>query len=367
MLLQSSVQLRTSKGLIHENTTRVDERTGRGSTALAQQSSNLTNPNVLALGSGFINRSYYQPVPEDTIDTSGQVLLFWPVGSSKRIMDLVTTNINHVHKELAKADIFFVHYDLQQAAWLTKDSDWYHKHIAFSVSQKGYKFQLTRSLIFGKDSVVSADSYNWIWTLDEDIDFHAMNLPRMFAIADLSGALITIPAFTQAQDANKRDSTLDYPIQEPRKQCQYRYTPFVEVMFPLIRPIVLRMITEECENCIHDHSFWGLDCVWCAWSAKQMGSPNKTACAIIDETPALHMNYKTMGTKYGGTGGAENRTFLDMALKDRDDVKAHHPDEFVDMKTDSWEHCVKSEAERHQEEDAVAIDGLSETLSSLWR
>lgn len=292
--------------------------------------------------SGFTN--YYQAAPQKATDSSARVLLFWPVGSSHRAMNLVKENVDHVHEQLTNADVFFVHYDLNKAAWLASNASWYEQNIAFSVEREGYKYQLLRALLFEEESVATPDLYSWVWCLDEDIDFHTMHLPRMFAIADSTGALITIPAFTQEEDEDHRDVDLDYPIQEPRAQCQYRYTPFVEVIFPLIRPIVLKLVLLECEHCVHENSFWGLDCVWCEWSANRLGSPSDTACAIIDETPAKHMNFKTMSSKYAGSAHSENQTFLDRGIQDREDVRKHHTDEYVDMKNkqDRWSYCVKS-------------------------
>lgn len=338
MLLQKSLHvMHGHQGRIKENSTSLNKA---GLNFRNEKSSSLLHHNATPSRSSFT--TYYQVAPKEFTDSSAQVLLFWPIGSSDRIMKLVKANIDHVHKQLTKADVFFVHYDLQKGKWLANDRSWYKQHVTFSVERKGYKFQLLRALIF-EELKTTPDLYSWIWCLDEDIKLVNVDLPRMFAIADTTGALITIPAFTQAEDDSHRDTKLDYPIQEPRGRCQYRYTPFVEVMFPLIRPIVLKLLLFECEHCVHEKSFWGLDCVWCKWSANRLGSSTDTACAIIDETPALHMNFKTMPSKYGTTPGhaVESRTFLDMALGDRQDVRDHHEQDWVDKDEEMWSHCVR--------------------------
>eukprot|EP00415_Alexandrium_ostenfeldii_P003010 UN3010 len=82
-------------------------------------------------------------------------------------------------------------------------------------------------------------------------------------------------------------------FQLPSRNCQYRYTNFVEVSFVIIKPAALRQVLGGCEKCLpHRDSTWGLNRVWCGVAAGNLTTFEKS-CAIIDATPIFHYNFRT--------------------------------------------------------------------------
>mmetsp|Transcript_116043 Transcript_116043/g.308666 ORF Transcript_116043/g.308666 Transcript_116043/m.308666 type:complete len:532 (-) Transcript_116043:56-1651(-) len=83
-------------------------------------------------------------------------------------------------------------------------------------------------------------------------------------------------------------------LQAPVPSCSYRYTNFVEVSFPLMKPKAFYKVLGDCPFCLQRRgSIWGLDRVWCSMSADISGAANRS-CAILDQSPVVHMNYKTL-------------------------------------------------------------------------
>jgi len=266
------------------------------------------------------------------------VLIFWAVGAEKRVIDLVKNNVAHLRATFdCQVDVFLAHYDLKKQDWVDRDPVWYHENVQFSAVRKGYKFQLMQGLLTQK-AHFDLSPYTWVWALDEDVDFTNTDLNEMLRLADSSGALLALPAFTEL-GSTAAERELDYPMQAPRPSCQYRYTPVVEVIFPLIRAAALVPILTECEHCIHERSTWGLDRVWCSWAARYLGQDHATSCAVLDATPVLHRNFKTLTAKYAGTTPAAvnpaspvipvNPQFMATAKADYDDVEKLHPDDFI--------------------------------------
>lgn len=266
------------------------------------------------------------------------VLIFWAVGAEKRVIDLVKNNVAHLRATFdCRVDVMMAHYDLKKQDWVDQDPVWYHENVQFSAVRKGYKFQLMQGLLT-KAAHFDLSPYTWVWALDEDVDFTNTDLNEMLRLADSSGALLALPAFTEL-GATAAERELDYPMQSPRPSCQYRYTPVVEVIFPLIRAAALEPILTDCEHCIHGKSTWGLDRVWCSWAARYLNQNRATSCAVLDATPVLHRNFKTLTAKYQGTNSAAtnpdnpvipvNPQFLATAKDDYDDVEKLHPDDFV--------------------------------------
>lgn len=289
-----------------------------------------------------------------------RLLIFWSVGSGQRTQDLVTKNLNHLratHRDNLDVDVYLAHYDSNQSAWLDggrmgdgKDrSNWYQDNIAFSAQQSGHKFQLMKSLLTKKFDL---ESYSWVWSLDEDIDFTQTDIARFIELADQSGSLVVLPAFTKPHGSlweelrsweetlaaalpHATNSTLkSYPMQEVHPDCLYRHAPVVEYIAPIIKGPVLKTLLTSCEGCIHPDTNWGLDRVWCSWTANKYQHDKETACAIIDETPVAHFNFKTLPGKYEKnveTGKLERHDgFTAKAREDFEEVKNKHPKDFVD-------------------------------------
>lgn len=269
------------------------------------------------------NRS---PVPNGT----DRVLFFWAVGAEDRVMNLVMQNVAHAREQLPSMDVYLAHYDSKQAVWVKKNAAWYHENVDFSSESTGYKFQLMKKLLSGGPFSPDLDRYAWVWALDEDVDFTKTNLKRLFELAETSGALLGLPTFTEL-DPSGKGKNLNYPMQTPQTGCSYRYSPVVEVIFPFIRPAVLTALFHDCKNCIHPKSVWGLDRIWCSWSARSFQWNPHHACALIDETPVVHKNFKTLRGKYIVSGAREMQAgFMDMAMADFKDVQKHHGKDFVE-------------------------------------
>lgn len=79
-------------------------------------------------------------------------------------------------------------------------------------------------------------------------------------------------------------------FERPSPKCDYRHTDFVELTAPLLSPAALPIVFNQCTDCIHDTSDWGLDMVWCKFlsSKKKLSS----SCALIDAAPVNHLNWR---------------------------------------------------------------------------
>jgi hypothetical protein len=276
-----------------------------------------------------------------TVERSVQkrFLAFWSVSSEDRVISLVKKNVHHLRNLFgSNFDVYLAHYDLNQSVW-KQDNDWYSQEVSYSAQKKGYKFLLAQSLFKNFD----LDQYQWIWLLDEDVDFAATDVVKMFQLADEAGGLISLPTFTQDGD-KPHDRELCYPHQLPNSECIYRYTNLVEVIFPFIRPQVLRDVLYNCEHCLHRNTSWGLNSVWCSFAAHRSGTDPTKACVLIDATPVIHRNYRTLPAKYYRSKHGKmlhNTTFSERATWIKFEVQKFHPDEFVPAEDVRTLQCIK--------------------------
>lgn len=282
-----------------------------------------------------------------------RVLLFWAAGSAQATIDLVKADVEHAREQWPSASVFLAHYDGEAGRdrWQERaGADWYRRNVAASATQKGYKFQILQALV--QEGSIDLSVYDWVWVLDEDADFHSTPLDKLLQTAEESGALIATPAFTQPDGSTYG---MSYPFQAPRGECRFRYAPVVEVSFPLFRPAALgKLLSADCEHCLHRRSVWGFCRMWCSWSAKQLGGTADKACAVLDQAPIVHRDFHTLPGKYddgeaASDGFPDARTgpatsflqaarwgrpgsqkFEAMAMEDYQDVRDHHPDDFVD-------------------------------------
>jgi hypothetical protein len=277
-----------------------------------------------------------------TVERSEQkrFLAFWSVSSEDRVISLVKNNVNHLRSLFGTTfDVYLAHYDLNRSVW-KQDDRWYDREVTYSAQQKGYKFLLAQQLFKHFD----LNRYQWVWLLDEDVDFTRTNVVQMFRIADRAGGLISLPTFTQ--DGNTpHERELCYPHQLPNPECIYRYTNLVEVIFPFIRPNALHDVLYECKHCLHRNTSWGLNSVWCAFAAHRSGTDPTKACVLIDSTPVIHRNYRTLPEKYFQSKHGQtlkNFSFSHSAEWSKLDVKHWHPDEFVSAEDIRTFQCIKS-------------------------
>mmetsp|Transcript_85160 Transcript_85160/g.156038 ORF Transcript_85160/g.156038 Transcript_85160/m.156038 type:complete len:156 (+) Transcript_85160:577-1044(+) len=113
--------------------------------------------------------------------------------------------------------------------------------------------------------------------------------------------------------------------------CQYHYSPYVEIIFPMLQTPVLKMVLEQCDHCIHDTTAWGLDGMWCKWSVRMMNKNWWTGCAIIDETPVTHMNLRTL-YKYNpsetNTTDQVHGAYNFQGRADRNETQLYHAEDY---------------------------------------
>lgn len=267
-------------------------------------------------------------------------LAFWSVSSEDRVIALVKKNVQHLRNLFgSNFDVYLAHYDFNQSVW-QQDKDWYAQEVSYSAQQKGYKFLLAKTLFRNFD----LDRYQWVWLLDEDVDFSAADVVKMLQLADSAGGLIALPSFTQDGDTpHKRE--LSYPHQLPHPECMFRYTNLVEVIFPLMRPQVLHNVLYECEHCLHRNTSWGLNSVWCAFAAHKSGTDPTKSCVLIDATPVIHRNYKTLPAKYFRSKHGKmhlNVSFKEGAAWIKSEVQKLHADEFVSTEDARTLQCITS-------------------------
>lgn len=289
-----------------------------------------------------------------------KVLIFWACGSSKDTVQLIKKNVQHARKQLPHVSVFLAHYDHMQSVWRDlAGKKWYEKNVDAAWEQEGYKFQLLKMLVHKR--VIDVMNYDWVWVLDEDADFQHSNLPRMLELATESGSLISTPAFTSTTGSKD----MSYPFQQPRSDCRIRYAPVVEVTFPLFRSRALQDLLTQCDHCMGRKTVWGFCRMWCSWSARRLGKDKDKACAILDGSPIVHQDFRTLNGKYEaakdfGLWGAikafdgpdflavryddgntraqvgeehpGNQGFYNMAKKEYEEVKKYHPNDFVDTK-----------------------------------
>eukprot|EP00443_Scrippsiella_acuminata_P032330 CAMPEP_0115241552 /NCGR_PEP_ID=MMETSP0270-20121206/38489_1 /TAXON_ID=71861 /ORGANISM="Scrippsiella trochoidea, Strain CCMP3099" /LENGTH=185 /DNA_ID=CAMNT_0002656577 /DNA_START=29 /DNA_END=584 /DNA_ORIENTATION=- len=172
------------------------------------------------------------------------------------------------------------------------------------------------------------------------------DLPAFLAYARKSKALLAIPAFTQAGNT-PAERELTYKIQAPNASCLYRHVPIVEVIFALFRPAVLDLILVKCPNCIAENTTWGLDHTWCGMAAHEFleGDAKKDgtrACVVVDATPMVHANFKTIKEKYDHR--KVESVYNDMGIADLKRFHDNYPQFFVPGHPDTAVDCIARSA-----------------------
>jgi len=273
-----------------------------------------------------------------------EFLYFAPVGSDPKVMSLVKENVRNLRATFGKdqVDVFLAHYDENSTYWKTCDEAWYSSNVQFHSDAKGKrKFSLAVKLFKHFD----LSPYKWVWMADEDLDAHATDLRKMVDVADASGAVINLPAFTQPV------GNMSFPFQAPHTECEYRLTDIVEVIFPFFRPASLEAVLYQCDGCIGEESTWGLNSVWCTFVQNKLRLKD-LACSIIDAAPVIHADFRTIPGKYAGAGitasnRSVNKDFKGVNLKQKWNVMAKHPDEFVNPRNHT-EGCMGADGHYRQ-------------------
>jgi len=243
-----------------------------------------------------------------------KLLVIVAVGSQGPNLAIVVRNIDALRASLNdQMDVFFMHYDGTNAAWTEHDSDWYARNVQNSSLIRGLKFRMLQRLVSTYDQV---KDYDWVWVMDEDLDVRDINVHNMLLDATDTGAGIvgpTVRSFSRIvsggtynlslqEETNNTslsllsvrsgcyENELMCDFQAPHTRCRFRYTDFVEVMAPLLRPRALLNVLQNCDRCIHKQSTWGLAQIWCKFSARMSGQELDRGCALLDQHSLLHMD-----------------------------------------------------------------------------
>jgi len=283
-------------------------------------------------------------------------------------MELVKNNLRRMRLTAGSdcCDVFLAHYDGREQAWRKAFGDsWYNHEVAYSSNDPGFKFQLLQQH-FQKEGQVTAwtQRYTYLWALDEDMDIEGVNFGEFLQLADQSRSSIIGPAFTEP------DGKLTWDIQNPHKECDFRYTNYVEVIAPMIRTNALRTILVECKHCIHEKTVWGLDGVWCNFVGHKLNPDSvETTCALLDRTPVFHRDFKTLKGKYTKFAKTTRLDFRSSGQADSDDVKLYHPNFYVkgaDQKTLRCMHGGQSSSNSSKESTPTSpTDSLRSMASAL--
>jgi len=261
-----------------------------------------------------------------------KILFFWSVDSDKRTQDMVKANINYAKSQGGAdcCDVMLSHYSGKPADW---DQEWYSQHVVQNRVGGGYKYKALRELYNMKNECGSWETqYEWVWAMDADIDITGTDLNRFFSLARESNSLIISPtfkgppgqwvAFNSLLEAADTDSTKHQinVIGKPDDKCKFRHSTYVEMTCPLVHGLALSSLFEagKCDHCIGDNAEWGLDRVWCSIVKRSVGGVDQS-CAYLDETPILHLDWKTAQV---------NNAFHDTEV----DVRNHHPDDYQPIK-----------------------------------
>jgi len=148
-----------------------------------------------------------------------RLLLFWTVGCSYRVQDLVVHNVKNMRKFKAPfaarpldIDLMFVHYDGNRSVWQQRYQNWYAKYATYSVDfvpgpgKSGLKIWLASDILLQNrmGHNININSYEYIWLLDEDASFDDMDLRRLVDLARESEAKIVTPAFTTTEPQKQK-------------------------------------------------------------------------------------------------------------------------------------------------------------------
>jgi len=252
---------------------------------------------------------------------AGKLLFMTAVGSKAASMDLVVKDVNHLRTHYTgDVDVFFMHYDGSNDAWLDRHGLWYAHNVRNRSLTRGIKFPLVSSVITDYRQI---EDYSWVWVMDEDIDITQSDISKLFILADESESPIVGPAISSPPGivqpiinspyartpqslvegsetsntwCNPGDPQCLYQSADPK--CRFSYTNFIEVMAPLFQPLALWEILKVNTGTFSDRSVWGLDLVWCSLAAKVYAIPRKRGCALIDKSPVIHTHGKSL-PKYG--------------------------------------------------------------------
>jgi len=286
-------------------------------------------------------------------ENPGKILFMTAMGSNASSLDLLMTNVNHLRAEYSGiVDVSVMHYREPDSSWMTKNRQWYDQNVQQAFHDPGQKIPLAAKVIH--DFQMIAD-YSWIWLADDDINITQTRIPVLLTLANESGSPIVGPAITsppgvytrppiRSDTAEFQDKTetdllaslynhlqckpegIECALQAPHPKCRFSYTSYVEVLAPLFRPKALWQSLHECKECYTDTSMWGLDLVWCSRAAKLYGLPTDKGCALIDQSPIIHMDGRSLPEHGPNQAQVEEQNFAQLYKMQR-----LYPEDFAGM------------------------------------
>jgi len=286
-------------------------------------------------------------------DKKDGLLFFWAVSGKDKALKLVTENIDHLRKTYkGRADVFLVHYDGQKTSWVMKNATWYNKNVQYaSESFVAKRYYASASMLFATEfyplhvrfarrvlpEILAKRAYEYVWLLDEDVDFRATDLNRMVEDARRSEAAILAPSALFVDSERKRATEkLYFPgcgqlqatcfVHVPKPACQYRYVNFIGAYFPIMKPEVLTELA-ACPACDSQ-----IDRLWCRRAARQLQLKPETACAVLDQVNIVHTNGKTL-RKWEAVDASHNLI---------QDVSTAFTEDFVDQGDIADLECVRA-------------------------
>mmetsp|Transcript_98256 Transcript_98256/g.278227 ORF Transcript_98256/g.278227 Transcript_98256/m.278227 type:complete len:362 (-) Transcript_98256:70-1155(-) len=293
--------------------------------------------NILHMDTGLVPAKGHGIKDRDAAGSTGKLLIFIAVGNSKEVMKAVAANIDHLRRTCGGVmDVFLAHYDEKRDFWLERNRSWYEESVTFHAESQGHKFLMASKLL--PPLLMYHGDYSWIWLADEDLYFKRIDISYMLESASRSGALIAQPALGFPRKRRSRRSATSSAcrlgereqctVLKPDPRCRYRYTDFIEVMTPLFRQDALVTLLTHCtDHCFHNESVWGLDRLWCHWTAKKFEISFKKTCVVLDHSIVEHLEYESL-PKYSGDTGTRNRS-LRANFQAKSKVKRHHREDFV--------------------------------------
>jgi len=279
-----------------------------------------------------------KPVPDLRSWPKTRLLVYVAAQYDDNIAELLQANVKHLRNTGISFDLLLGHYDQKKKKWLKKDKSWYDKEVRWGVDLEGFKVHLLADVVQKKRAEgMQFEDYDWVWMLDEDIDITRMNPSLFFGDMESSSAMIVAPAFLQvkpettvavkAKNPDRIDEKLledpYYPMNTPQWDHKVRYVPLVEIIMPMVRPQALKAFF-DCPDCLAPYnSDWGIDHIWCAYTAKSVQVDETKVCAVVDHSgPIYHLNYGSTRTK------AKSGDIKSEGNKADDWAKKYHGEEY---------------------------------------
>jgi len=167
-------------------------------------------------------------------------------------------------------DVLLVHYGAD-ANYGRSDADYY-------ASRQGFKWELIDFAL--REFRAAVERYDYVWCPDCDIRATTEQVNRLFDLAHEHRLQLAQPAIASGE--------ITYQFLRPRSGIVLRYTPFVEVMCPVLSCAALYSLQPTFQE---SRSGWGLDLLWPRHFAEH-------EMAVIDAVGVEHTGKLFRGENY---------------------------------------------------------------------